>query len=383
MIRSSAAEFGPIEIDPGMLTHGCYGRVVRLPKVRPSAVAAVAAICTGVGMTVLSGCSDDGRHASTESAGSTSGVITSTTRIAGAGVLGNQRRPDESCAAEPARLDGAPNVPDPQRIVVLAGDELDALCALGLQSRIVAAALPDGATAQPSYLGGAVHGLPGAGSRTAPDLNAIAAAKPDLILGSQALTPQAYTALAAIAPTVFTDSAGASWQDNVRKVGTATGRSDAATALVDQFNDRAKQIGSTIDAAHFQASIVQFTDSVVRVYGSDNFPASVLNDAGVDRPASQRFTDKPYIEVGISDADLDRIPDLSAADGDIVYLSFASQQAKERAPKVLESAAWRKLSATRDNRVFIVNNEIWQSGQGLIAAGAILDDLHWLNAPIN
>ena len=49
---------------------------------------------------------------------------------------------------------------DPQRIVVLSGDQLDALCALGLQSRIVAAALPDGSTSQPSYLGTVVHDLP-------------------------------------------------------------------------------------------------------------------------------------------------------------------------------------------------------------------------------
>ena len=52
---------------------------------------------------------------------------------------------------------------DPQRIVVLSGDQLDALCALGLQSRIVAAALPDGSIEQPSYLGTVVHDLPGAG----------------------------------------------------------------------------------------------------------------------------------------------------------------------------------------------------------------------------
>ena len=37
-------------------------------------------------------------------------VVTSTTKIAGAGVLGNQRRPDESCAPEPAPLD-----PDAER----------------------------------------------------------------------------------------------------------------------------------------------------------------------------------------------------------------------------------------------------------------------------
>ena len=78
---------------------------------------------------------------------------------------------------------------DPQRIVVLSGDQLDTLCALGLQSRVVAAALPDGSSSQPSYLGKVIHDVPGAGSRSAPDIEAIKAATPDLILGSQGLTP--------------------------------------------------------------------------------------------------------------------------------------------------------------------------------------------------
>ncbi len=353
---------------------------------------AASAVLAAVAMTAMSGCS--GSSQSPAPAASRS-LVTSTTKIAGAGVLGNQRRPDESCAAEPARLDPAPPgpvrhaagetavVPDPQRIVVLAGDELDALCALGLQSRIVAAALPDGAVAQPSYMGTVIHDLPGAGSRSAPDLVAIAAAKPDLILGSQALTPQGYQELSAIAPTVFTDAPGAKWQDNLRTVGAATARSEAAGDLIAEFTDRADRIGNTVDAPHFQASVVQFTDSTMRVYGADNFAASVLADVGVDRPAAQRFTDKLFIEIGTTDTDLDRGADFSAADGDIVYLSFASPAAKDRASAILDSAPWRKLSANRDNRVFIVNNEVWQGGQGLIAARGILDDLRWLNAPIN
>jgi iron complex transport system substrate-binding protein len=265
----------------------------------------------------------------------------------------------------------------------LAGDELDTLCALGLQGRIVGAALVDGATGQPSYLGTVVHDAPALGRRDSPDLAAIAAAKPDLILGSQALTPQAYPALSAIAPTVFTDAPGSRWQDNMRLVGAATGRTEATNGLIDGFVERARQVGTADDAVHFQASVVQFTNSTMRVYGMSTFPGSVLAAVGVDRPASQRFTDKPYVEIGISDADLDRSPDLSAADGDIVYLSFASPEAKSRAPKILDSPAWRKLSANRDNRVFVVNNEIWQTGQGIVAARGILDDLRWLNAPIN
>jgi len=327
-------------------------------------------------------------------------VITSTTQVAGAGVLGNQRRPDESCAQQSAEPDPGPATrtahnaagvqpdtaqvgSDPQRIVVLSGDQLDALCALGLQSRIVAAALPDGSSSQPSYLGTVVHRLPGVGTRSSPDLAAIGAAKPDLILGSQALTPKLYSALAAIAPTVFTAAPGAAWEDNLRGVGAATGRADAANGVIDDFTKKAHDDGAAHDAPHYQASVVQFTENTIRVYGAKNFPASVLATVGVDRPASQRFTDKPYIEMGSTEADLAGNPDLSAADADLVYVSFASPGAKDRAAAIFDSGPWRKLSATRDNRVFVVNNEIWQTGEGVVAARGVLDDLRFVNAPIN
>ena len=68
-------------------------------------------------------------------------LVTSTTKIASAGVLGNQRRPDESCAAEPVPAEpgegtrrvasgtdrGEVDVPvDPARIVALDAGQLDA-----------------------------------------------------------------------------------------------------------------------------------------------------------------------------------------------------------------------------------------------------------------
>jgi iron complex transport system substrate-binding protein len=354
-----------------------------------------AATAAAISAALCSGCtSGSAPH------GAATPVITSTTQIAGAGVLGNQRRPDESCAPEPAGPDAGPPTrtahnaagvrpdtvevaDDPQRIVVLSGDQLDALCALGLQSRIVGAALPDGSPDQPSYLGTVVHKLPGVGTRSSPDLTAIKAAKPDLILGSQALTPKLYSSLADIAPTVFTGAPGAAWQDSLRGVGEATARADAAGGLVDGFTAKAHDDGAAHDAAHYQASIVQFTENSVRVYGSDNFPASVLTTVGVDRPAAQRFTDKPYVEVGSTEADLANNPDFSAADADLVYVSFDSPAAKDRGPSLFDSDSWRRLSAVRDNRVFVVNNEIWQNGLGLIAARGVIDDLRWINAPIN
>jgi iron complex transport system substrate-binding protein len=360
-------------------------------------VAAVAATAISAALAALSsGCTSGSPGGGSPS----TSVITSTTQIAGAGVLGNQRRPDDSCAPQPAEPDPGPptrtahntagvqpdtaQVPsDPQRIVVLSGDQLDALCALGLQSRIVAAAWADGSSSQPSYLGTVVHRLPGVGSRSSPDLAAIGAAKPDLILGSQALTPKLYSALAAIAPTVFTAAPGAAWEDNLRAVGAATGRADAAGGVIDDFTKKAHDDGAAHDAPHYQASVVQFTENTIRVYGAENFPASVLATVGVDRPASQRFTDKPYIEMGSTDADLAGNPDFSAADADLVYVSFSSPAAKDRAATIFDSGPWRRLGANRDNRIFVVNNEIWQTGEGVVAARGVIDDLRWVNAPIN
>jgi iron complex transport system substrate-binding protein len=226
-----------------------------------------------------------------------------------------------------------------------------------------------------------VHDVPPAGDRTAPDIAAIKAATPELILGSQELTPEAYGELSAIAPTVFTGAPGPGWQDTLRTVGAATGRVDAANQLIDGFEQAADKTGATNDATHYQVSVVQLTENTLRIFGTDDFPASVLGAVGADRPATQRFNDKPYVEVSTSE--VAKSTDFSAADGDVVYLSFDSAAAKDRAAVVLESDAWKKLSAVRDNRVFIVNNEVWQSGEGIVAARGILDDLGVVNAPIN
>lgn len=363
--------------------------------IRPARLAAATAV-TATLVLASSGCGSDKPTGQT----STRPLVTPTTQIAGAGVLGNDRRPDDSCARDAAEADAGsakrqvhnaagvnPDVAqvpaDPQRIVVLSGDQLDALCVLGLQARVVGAALPDGSSSQPAYLGGAVHGLPGVGTRSHPDLKAIASAHPDLILGSQGLTPTLYPQLTAIAPTVFTAAPGAAWQDNLRAVGAATGRTAAVDGLISGFSQRTTDIGARHDASHYQASIVQLTTGTIRVYGANNFPASVLGAVGVDRPASQRFTDKPYIEIGASDADLAKNPDFSIADADVVYVSCASPAAADRAATILDSNPWRRLSANRDNRVYVVNDEIWQTGEGLIAARGIIDDLHLVNAPIN
>ncbi|OBA96456.1 hypothetical protein A5662_17890 [Mycobacteriaceae bacterium 1482268.1] len=69
----------------------------------PGPLAAAAAILTAVVVTAVGGCGEPGGGPPPVANEPT--VITSTTKIAGAGVLGNQRRPDESCAPNPTPID--------------------------------------------------------------------------------------------------------------------------------------------------------------------------------------------------------------------------------------------------------------------------------------
>ncbi len=228
-----------------------------------------------------------------------------------------------------------------------------------------------------------MHDLPAVGTRSSPDLDKIRAARPRSDPGFRRPHSRRVPGAFRHRPDGLHGRTRRRLGGQPADRGRGDGRADAANGLIDDFTAAADRTGTENDAAHFQASVVQFTDTSLRVFGPDSFPGSVLADVGVERPAAQRFTDKPYVEVGTTEEDLDNSPDFSLADGDITYVSFASPAAKDRAGEVMNSDAWKALSATRDNRVFVVNNEVWQTGEGIVAARGMLTDLRWINTPIN
>ena len=85
---------------------------------------------------------------------------------------------------------------------------------------------------------------------TEPDLEAITALKPDLILGSKFRQEKFYDELSAIAPTVFTEKVGITWKENLLLDGKALGREQQAKDLLATYEKRAKDFGAKLgDAA--------------------------------------------------------------------------------------------------------------------------------------
>jgi iron complex transport system substrate-binding protein len=266
---------------------------------------------------------------------------------------------------------GETQVPDkPQRIVVLDTDKLDSMYSLGLTP--VGAAAADANNKMPAYLGTGFAAVKSVGTLQEPDLDAIRALNPDLILGSKFRQEKFYDELSSIAPTVFTELVGITWKDNFLLDADAAGKKAEAQALLDKYTARAAGLNRTSQ----KVSIVRFRPDEIRVYGPDSFSGIVLKDAGVPRPDRQLLADK-------SDKRFDKVsPErIQEVDGDVIFVSAFGEKAAQRQAEVTAGPLWTKLSAVAAGRVHVVDDETWMTGIGVTAADKILDDLTKYLAP--
>ena len=272
---------------------------------------------------------------------------------------------------------GVTKVPEkPERIVVLDTDKYDSLAALGFTP--VGAALASQATGMPKYLGEEFAKVKPVGTTQEPDIEAIAALKPDLILGSKFRQEKYYAELAKIAPTVFTEKVGVTWKENFLLDAEAVGKKAEGQQKLQAYEKRAKELGKSLgDPADIKVSVIRFMPDEIRQYGPDSFSGIVLRDVGVGRPKPQLLEGKD--DRRMAPLSPERIAD---ADGDIIFVAAYGEKAAEEQRKVMAGPLWQKLSAVKAGNAHVVPDETWMTGIGVIAAGKILDDLEKYLKPL-
>lgn len=320
-------------------------------------------------VTALTACSNG-------SGDDASSIVRTTTKIAGADVVGVERDTSRACPlpSDPDQAAGTHAVTspagtaqisaDPKRIVVLDTAALDAACGLGLWQRVVGATTIAGPSPQPSYLGYGLQIVPSVGATGAPDVAKIAAMHPDLILGT--VGDGDLNALRAAAPTVLIGR-DPSWQASFSAFADALGRSDAGAEAISDYHTDAQNTGTAIAAKLSQASVLRFGAKDAQVQGDDTFAGRVLADAGVQRPEPQRGASYPV-------STLSSKQDRAKVEGDIIYVMFDGEDGQTYGKKVMGSDDWQKLGAVSDKRDFVVDDTIWH-GSGITAAHALLEDL--------
>lgn len=256
----------------------------------------------------------------------------------------------------------------PQRVVILTNEGTEALLALGMK--------PVGAvnswTGDPWYehITKDMEGVTPVGEESQVNLEAIAALKPDLILGNKMRQEKVYQQLSAIAPTVFSETLRGQWKDNFQLYAKALNLEEKGNEVLGAFDTRIADLKQKFaDKLSMKVSIVRFMPGVIRLYQKDSFSGIIFNDIGFARTAAE---DKDAFTEEIT---RERIPDM---DGDILfYFTYekGDGQATKQQDEILNDQLFQNLSVAKAGNVYEVSDTIWNTAGGVIAANLLLDDI--------
>lgn len=258
---------------------------------------------------------------------------------------------------------------EPEKIAVLSTGQLDDLLSLGLVPTATTRA--DNAGLVPDYLADAfprdkaeLADMTDAGTRQAPNLESLAAAKPDLILANDSLG-DLYPKLSKIAPTVITAGNGINWKRDLLLVGAAVGKGQQAQELLDDIVADAEKKGAALDTDP-TVSMVRFTPDRTRMFGVSSFTGSIAVDMGLDRPKSQQFK---AISEDIGPESVD------TADGDWIFYSVQGDASKTDAASVLAGPLWKSMKAVEAGHAVKVDDDPWYLNAGPTAARLVVRQL--------
>ncbi|MFK4065850.1 ABC transporter substrate-binding protein [Streptomyces sp. NPDC029674] len=261
---------------------------------------------------------------------------------------------------------------DPKRVVVLDTAELDSAISLGVQP--VGSTHVEAESGFLSYLPkDKVSGIKDVGEMLNPNMEAIAALKPDLILTSKIRHAAKYDQLKEIAPTVMTETTGYPWKENFQVHADALGKQDEAEKVVADYKAHAKKvttaIGGPAKAEQTKVNVIRFMEGAdIRLYGEQSYIATLLKDVGLGRaPISAKAKDGFSYDLSPEKIDL--------ADTDVIFRSTYGDPKKAKQTQTVGSALWKNMKAVKSGNVHTVEDELWIQGIGYTAADKILDEM--------
>ena len=253
---------------------------------------------------------------------------------------------------------GTTEVPtEVERVVTLEPLELDTAVAVGITP--VGAAVASNVASTPSYLG--VDGVDAVGTVPEPDLEAIAALKPDLILGTEARHSALYEQLSAIAPTVFIETQADPWRDNALLIGEALNKEDEVADLLADVDQRCADLSDQYDVDGQTVQLIRPRDeTTLSLYGPISFAGSLLECVGYTIP------EQDWADGLQADISPENILDATA---DEVFVTTADVDDQSTIPAAVTQNASSFPSVT------LVDTSYWVAGVGPKGSHAVLDDI--------
>lgn len=264
----------------------------------------------------------------------------------------------------------------PKKVVILTNEGTEALLALDIK--------PVGAVqswlGEPWYehITSEMEGVEVVGTESEVNVEAIAALKPDLIIGNKMRQEKIYDQLNAIAPTVFAETLRGDWQENFKLYAKALNREEEGKKVIADFEGRITDLKETAgDKLKQSVSVVRFMGGLTRVYYTDTFSGVIFDKLGLKHASTiQELFANDQDDLFVREVGKEVIPQL---DADILfYFTYAPPGDKE-ATKTEEEwtndPLWKNLKVVKEENSYKVDDAIWNTAGGVIAANLLLDDL--------
>lgn len=254
---------------------------------------------------------------------------------------------------------GETRVPlQPQRVVTLQDQNaLLPLFELGFTDVVgsVGAVRADGSTFYRRMQDYDTSGVTYVGEYGTPNLEQIAALRPDLIVGSQyEVTEENYDLLSQIAPTVAVEQFTRPIWDSHADLALLVNRQEEAAALKARYDARVAELRAAIpDPSTVTVSLINTWEGQISVEASPYVSyITVFNDIGFDLTEPQRQALKTGEWTQYS---VERLTDF---DADVIFVPIFGQRSTEN-EFLTESPLWQQLNAVQKGQAQEVSGEEW------------------------
>lgn len=254
---------------------------------------------------------------------------------------------------------------DPQRIIAIDESVMADFIALGVQP----VGVHDwGNRDFTAYLD--TTSVASVGTPEGPNLEAILALEPDLIVG-RAQDMEWYADdflenLQRIAPVVLSSNDDTNWESDFLLRGAVVNREELAQQLLDAYEDRLAEFRSLTSELDSTIAIIRSRADAFNIYVGDYFIVDLVDTAGLQFP--ETFSDLPSPN-SISLEEIDML------DSDYLFVMVRNEDEAGYFEQATESPLWSFLPAVQQEQVYQVNWSTWVAGWNIVGAHLVVDDL--------
>jgi iron complex transport system substrate-binding protein len=225
-----------------------------------------------------------------------------------------------------------------------------------------------------NFLRDKMAGVKNLGEETQPNLEAIIALKPDLIIANKSRHEKIYPQLNSIAPTLVTEEVF-NWKANLKLSSQALYKEKEADEILSNWDKRVAEFKQKVGdkLKQTEVSIMRFEeDGSSRIYVT-GFAGSIFQELGLSRPKAQQVEGKTVINLTSKEQ-------MSQLDGDYIFditQVGASDPGKAQTQNDWTShPLWKNLKGVKAGNYYKVDVVTWNLSAGALAAQALLDDLY-------